>query len=91
MFGCLFESEEELSMPEDEKKGKKKNIAVNWKLEKSPPPLPRGPTGLCGLQNQGATCYLNSLLQTLFFTPEFRSNYCQNNYSYTVMKLFLKK
>jgi len=25
-----------------------------------------------GLYNQGATCYLNSLLQTLYMTPEFR-------------------
>ncbi len=25
-----------------------------------------------GISNQGATCYLNSLLQTLFMTPEFR-------------------
>ena len=27
---------------------------------------------LVGLKNQGATCYLNSLIQSLYMTPEFR-------------------
>ncbi|XP_062518219.1 ubiquitin carboxyl-terminal hydrolase 40-like [Corticium candelabrum] len=36
------------------------------------PPLPRSLVRLCGLDNLGATCYLNALLQTLHFTPEFR-------------------
>uniref|UniRef100_A0A4W5QDX9 USP domain-containing protein n=1 Tax=Hucho hucho TaxID=62062 RepID=A0A4W5QDX9_9TELE len=30
-------------------------------------------TGYVGLVNQAMTCYLNSLLQTLFMTPEFRN------------------
>ena len=32
----------------------------------------RPESGLVGLKNQGATCYLNSLIQTMFLTPEFR-------------------
>jgi len=36
------------------------------------PPLPRAASNFVGLQNQGATCYLNALLQCLFLTPELR-------------------
>lgn len=32
-------------------------------------------TGYVGLKNQGATCYLNSLLQSLYFTNAFRKVY----------------
>jgi len=33
---------------------------------------PRGDIGYVGLANQGATCYLNSLIQCLYMTPELR-------------------
>ena len=33
---------------------------------------PRKETGCVGINNQGATCYLNSLLQTLYHLPAFR-------------------
>ena len=38
------------------------------------PPLGRLKNNLIGLKNQGATCYLNSLFQALFMSPEFRSS-----------------
>ena len=45
--------------------------------DKGPEPPPRGriQCGLAGINNQGATCYLNSLIQTLVYTPEFRGDY----------------
>ncbi|KAK6165349.1 hypothetical protein SNE40_022291 [Patella caerulea] len=41
------------------------------------PPRPRLRCNLAGITNQGATCYLNSLLQTLLLTPEFRESLFQ--------------
>ncbi|KAM3594008.1 uncharacterized protein V6R79_000611 [Siganus canaliculatus] len=64
MFGNLFEEEEE-GFTSSSSSGR----AAKGGDE---PPPPRGRSNLCGIKNQGGTCYLNSLLQTLLFTPEFR-------------------
>jgi ubiquitin carboxyl-terminal hydrolase 7 len=54
-------------------------------------------TGMVGLKNQGATCYLNSLLQSLFFTDAFRQAVYQiptaeesdrSNSAYALQRLF---
>lgn len=65
MFGNLFEEEEEDFLTSTSTRGR----AAKGGDE---PPAPRGRSNLCGIKNQGGTCYLNSLLQTLLFTPEFR-------------------
>ncbi|XP_048165616.1 ubiquitin carboxyl-terminal hydrolase 40 isoform X3 [Corvus hawaiiensis] len=66
MFGDLFE--EDFSFISNNHCGKGKKS----KPRESEPPAPRDSTNLSGIKNQGGTCYLNSLLQTLLFTPEFR-------------------
>ncbi|XP_038129228.1 ubiquitin carboxyl-terminal hydrolase 40 isoform X1 [Cyprinodon tularosa] len=66
MFGNLFEEEEDEGFASTSNKGS------TAKGGEEPPPPPRGRSNLCGIKNQGGTCYLNSLLQTLLFTPEFR-------------------
>ncbi|XP_044231472.1 ubiquitin carboxyl-terminal hydrolase 40 [Thunnus albacares] len=65
MFGNLFEEEEEDGFSSTTSRGR---VAKGG----DEPPSPRGRSNLCGIKNQGGTCYLNSLLQTLLFTPEFR-------------------
>ncbi|KAK4185020.1 putative ubiquitin carboxyl-terminal hydrolase [Podospora australis] len=54
-------------------------------------------TGYVGLKNQGATCYLNSLLQSLYFTNAFRKaiygiptqqNESMDDSAYTLQRLF---
>ncbi|XP_067315155.1 ubiquitin carboxyl-terminal hydrolase 40 [Pseudorasbora parva] len=63
MFGDLFEEDGD---------GFSSTPGTGVKGRESEPPPPRGKVKLCGIKNQGGTCYLNSLLQTLLFTPEFR-------------------
>jgi len=55
-------------------------------------------TGYVGLVNQAMTCYLNSLIQTLYMTPEFRnaiykfhfdSDKGVKNIPYQLQRLFL--
>ncbi|XP_059615711.1 ubiquitin carboxyl-terminal hydrolase 47 isoform X2 [Phlebotomus argentipes] len=59
----------------------------------------RKTTAFVGLVNQAMTCYLNSLLQALFMTPEFRNALYKwefdgvgesKNIPYQLQKLFLK-
>ncbi|CAM9968613.1 unnamed protein product, partial [Sphacelaria rigidula] len=45
-------------------------VAAVTAVKSVPEPEPRR---FVGLSNQGATCYMNSLLQTLYMTPEFRA------------------
>jgi uncharacterized UBP type Zn finger protein len=42
--------------------------------------IEKSDVGYTGLINQGATCYLNSLLQTLFMIPEFRLALLSSNF-----------
>ena len=36
----------------------------------------KGQTGFVGLRNIGATCYMNSFLQTIYFTKKLRKVRC---------------
>ena len=53
-------------------RGPKKRLAQIGEASRNDTSDSRPPTKFCGLLNQGATCYLNSLIQTLYMTPEMR-------------------
>ncbi|XP_043550416.1 ubiquitin carboxyl-terminal hydrolase 40-like [Chiloscyllium plagiosum] len=70
MFGDMFEEEEDVGFVSENK------TMNGWKSRKkdTDPPPHRAASNLSGIKNQGGTCYLNSLLQTLLYTPEFRES-----------------
>ncbi|XP_028924841.1 ubiquitin carboxyl-terminal hydrolase 40 isoform X1 [Ornithorhynchus anatinus] len=68
MFGDLFDEDMYFGSNDNGMNGNK----TKSKPKDVDPPAHREFTNLSGIRNQGGTCYLNSLLQTLHFTPEFR-------------------
>ena len=44
-------------------------------------------TGYVGLKNQGATCYMNSVLQTLYFTSQLRKVLLLDIYTFLGVKI----
>ena len=71
MFDGFFPGEEEdaAGATTSVYQRKPKNCAADLEL----PSHHRENRQFAGLKNQGATCYLNSLLQSLYMIPEFRN------------------
>ncbi|KAJ6256642.1 Ubiquitin carboxyl-terminal hydrolase [Drechslerella dactyloides] len=95
------DADKERSMVEDDKA----NITAYVRIVKDPTGVlwhnfvnydSKKETGYVGLKNQGATCYLNSLIQSLYFTKAFRKSVYQiptenektDNSALTLQRLF---
>ena len=68
MMGGMFDEEEDYDYDDSSFEP----AAYSGRQLPPRPADPRNDTDLCGLDNQGATCYMNSLLQVLHMTPELR-------------------
>eukprot|EP01035_Chromulina_nebulosa_P021140 gene21140-27392_t len=68
LFGddTIDETTTDVKLPKDD------GLAISAISKMTKPPSPRSNYGFMGLSNQGATCYLNSLLQSMYMTPELR-------------------
>ncbi|XP_071803820.1 ubiquitin carboxyl-terminal hydrolase 40-like isoform X1 [Asterias amurensis] len=73
MFGDLFDDTAEGISP-TVKCGGGASSSGGGGTSLTPITAPRSSCGLAGINNRGATCYMNALLQTLLFTPEFRES-----------------
>lgn len=76
LFGSLFDENDNDGDDDDESESENRATCVSLSVastvqhdekpgltEPAKPPAARPEHGLCGIQNRGATCYLNSLLQ----------------------------
>ena len=72
MFGDLFDDTAEGISPTVKCGGGASRSSSGGGTSLTPTTAPRSSCGLAGIDNRGATCYMNALLQTLLFTPEFR-------------------
>ena len=67
MFAALFQENED-----GEDNSQDASVFTSPSSHLNSPPPGRNASGFVGLENQGATCYMNSLLQAWFMTPEIR-------------------
>ena len=76
VVGATMEDEDNKQAPNEtgsSSKTEKKKQTLQEVYESQCKKYDRQPSGFLGLENQGATCYLNSIVQNLYMTPEFRS------------------